>query len=262
MQTWRCSRNCCLQIMKNALRIKSLNPACQVVVFYRETMTTAFFEELYTEARRQGVLFVRYAPEKAPEVRIDGEQVVVSSDDLSLGHRIELRPDRMALAVALLSNPDNARLATLLNVNLVDTGFFEESEPKQRTTEFHRAGIYLCGLAHGPKTSQLNIAQALTAAEQAANLLAPGVVRTRSMVAVVDESHCMGCLTCVRVCPYGVPAIDPKREGKGGIMGASYIDPTNCQGCGTCPSECPGKAISLNYYRDEQVMVALGRWEA
>ncbi len=261
-QPWRCSRNCCLQIMKNALRIKSLNPDCQVVVFYRETMTTAFFEELYTEARRQGVLFVRYAPDKAPQVRLEDGQVVVAHDDLSLGHHIELRPDRLALAVALLPNPDNARLAALLKVNLVGAGFFEETEPKQRTTEFHRPGVYLCGLAHGPKTSQLNIAQALTAAGQAAALLAPGVIPTRRVVAVVDESHCMGCLTCVRICPYGVPTIDPQREGKGGIKGASYIDPVNCQGCGLCPSECPGKAISLNYYRDEQVMIALGRWEA
>ncbi len=71
----------------------------------------------------------------------------------------------------------------------------------------------------------------------------------------------MACLTCVRTCPYGVPTIDPQREGKGGIMGASYIDPVNCQGCGVCTSECPGKAIALNFYRDEQVMVALGSWE-
>ena len=259
---WRCSRNCCLQVMKNALRLKAVNPACQVVVLYRETMTTAFNETLYTEARRQGVLFVRYAPEAGPDVTVEQGQLVVRITDLSLGHRIELQPDRLALAVALLPNPDNSRLASLMQIDVLESGFFAETEPKQRMTEFHRSGVYLCGLAHGPKPSQLNIAQALTAAEQAARLLAPGTILTRRAVAVVDETHCMGCLTCVRTCPYGVPVIDAKRQGKGSIMGASYIDPTNCQGCGTCPSECPGKAISLNYYRDEQVMVALGSWEA
>ena len=260
-QPWRCSRNCCLQVMKNALRIKAINPDCQVVVLYRETMTTAFFEELYTEARRQGVLFVRYDPEGPPDVELEAGQLVVRLKDLSLGQTIVLRPDRLALAVALVPNQDNRRLASLLNVGLLENGFFEETEPKQRSTDFHRAGVYLCGLAHGPKTSQLNIAQALSAAEKAARLLSPGVIYPERVVAVVDEAHCMGCLTCVRTCPYGVPAIDPHREGKGGIMGASYIDPANCQGCGVCTSECPGKAISLNFYRDEQVMVGLGSWE-
>ncbi len=260
-QPWRCSRNCCLQVMKNALRIKTLNPSCQVVVLYRETMTTAFFEELYTEARRQGVLFVRYDPASPPAVELEGEQLVVRLKDLSLGQMIELHPHRLALAVALVPNPDNRRLAKLLNVDLLASGFFEETEPKQRGTESHRAGVFLCGLAHGPKTSQLNIAQALNAAEKVARLLSPGVIYPERVVAVVDETHCMACLTCVRTCPYGVPTIDPQREGKGGIMGASYIDPLNCQGCGVCTSECPGKAIALNFYRDEQVMVALGSWE-
>ncbi len=146
--------------------------------------------------------------------------------------------------------------------DVLPNGFFAETEPKQRSTDFHKPGVYLCGLAHGAKPSKLNVAQALAAAEEAARLLTPGELTARRAVAVVDQAHCMGCLTCVRVCPYGVPKIDPQREGKGGIMGASYIDPLLCQGCGTCPSECPGKAITLNHYHDDQVALALGSWEA
>jgi heterodisulfide reductase subunit A-like polyferredoxin len=74
------------------------------------------------------------------------------------------------------------------------------------------------------------------------------------MVAVVDEEKCTGCLTCVRVCPYDVPRINPTKVGAGAILGVAEIEAAACQGCGICPAECPAKAIQLQHYRDEQVL--------
>ena len=39
-----------------------------------------------------------------------------------------------------------------------------------------------------------------------------------SPVAVVDNSICVGCLTCVRACTFGAASIDPHLVGVGGIM--------------------------------------------
>jgi len=63
----------------------------------------------------------------------------------------------------------------------------------------------------------------------------------------------VACLTCVRICPYGVPRIDESAVGAGGIQGAAYIEPSVCQGCGTCVGECPAYAIELLHYRHSQV---------
>jgi heterodisulfide reductase subunit A-like polyferredoxin len=71
-------------------------------------------------------------------------------------------------------------------------------------------------------------------------------------VAVVDPERCVGCLTCVRICPYGVPKISNTRAGVGNLMGAAYIEPSVCHGCGTCVSECPAQAIQLMHYTDIQ----------
>ena len=49
-----CSRICCTNTMKNAIRIKMLNPNCQVVVLYKDIITYGFREQFYTEARRAG----------------------------------------------------------------------------------------------------------------------------------------------------------------------------------------------------------------
>ena len=72
-------------------------------------------------------------------------------------------------------------------------------------------------------------------------------------VAIVDESLCTGCLTCVRICPFGVPQIRPNLTGVGNIMGAATIEAAVCQGCGTCVAECPARAIQLMHYTDAQM---------
>ncbi|HHT9127138.1 MAG TPA: FAD-dependent oxidoreductase [Candidatus Wujingus californicus] len=55
--------------------------------------------------------------------------------------------------------------------------------------------------------------------------------------AFVDDKLCVGCLTCVRVCPFEVPKIKKAET-------TAYID-DDCQSCGLCIVECPAKAISF-----------------
>jgi heterodisulfide reductase subunit A-like polyferredoxin len=70
---------------------------------------------------------------------------------------------------------------------------------------------------------------------------------------VVDQSKCTGCLTCVRICPFGVPQVKPELTGTGNLLGAAYIEPAVCQGCGLCAAECPARAIQLMHYTTPQM---------
>ena len=78
-----CSRVCCADAIKNALKIKALSPETNVYVLYRDIRTYGFKESYYTKARQQGVVFVRYDEDRKPEVSRNGEGL--------RGHR--LRPD-------------------------------------------------------------------------------------------------------------------------------------------------------------------------
>ena len=53
----------------------------------------------------------------------------------------------------------------------------------------------------------------------------------------VNKEKCISCLTCVRICPFGVPTV--------GSMGEIAIDSFACQACGICAVECPVQAICM-----------------
>jgi heterodisulfide reductase subunit A-like polyferredoxin len=120
--------------------------------------------------------------------------------------------------------------------------------------DFVGEGIFVCGMAHYPKFIEECIANAQATAGRALTVLTKDKFYIGGVVARVDQSKCVGCLTCVRACPFGIPKVRYTDIGVGGIRGAAYIEPALCQGCGTCTAECPAKAIQLVAYKDEQVL--------
>ena len=139
-----------------------------------------------------------------------------------------------------------------------------EAHLKLRPMDFTREGVFLAGIAHYPKFIEETISQALATAGRAMTFLTKKHLEVGGTIAIVEQEKCVGCLTCVRVCPFHIPQIDVKAIGVGQIIGAAYIEPSLCTGCGTCTSECPANAIQLRHYRDDQLILAeepiLGQW--
>jgi formate dehydrogenase beta subunit len=63
--------------------------------------------------------------------------------------------------------------------------------------------------------------------------------------AQVNNGKCVSCLTCVRVCPLGIPHADERGE--------ITIDPVLCQACGMCALECPVQAIDINFHPRDSI---------
>jgi heterodisulfide reductase subunit A-like polyferredoxin len=277
-----CSRVCCTNTMKNATRIKILNPNCEVVVLFKNIITYGFREQYYTEARRRGVLFVRYTDQTEPRVEIIDERgemkewgdlppgdisftsLQVRAHEPILKEELVLHPDLLVVSTQVTPSDGTKQLAEILRVPLSSEGFFMEAHLKMRPMDFMEEGIFIAGMAHYPKFIEESIAHALAAAGRAITILSQELLFIGGVVAQVDQSKCVGCLTCTRTCPFGIPRIDPVVVGNGGIVGAAWIDPAQCQGCGTCTGECPATAIQLVNYRDEQIMLresaGLGAW--
>ncbi len=246
-----CSKICCSYAVRNALDLKAKNPEMEIFVLYREMRTFGMMEQLYTEAREKGVVFIRYSLENKPVVReTDGGGLEVTVIDHILDRPVTIAPDFISLQTAIQSRASE-ELATLFKVSLTPDGFFADSPAKMKPVDAETEGVFLAGLALGPKSIEESIAEAWAAAGRAMGLLCKDVVQVGGVVAEVDPDKCAVCCTCVRTCPFQVPYIDSSQ-------GAAYIDPGLCQGCGMCVSECPGKAISMASYADYQILAKVG----
>jgi len=252
-----CSRLCCSTALKNAIKLKELNPQAQVTILYRDIRTYGFKERLYTEARRAGVIFIRYDFDRKPEVSVGEDGLRVRVHEPVLGDKLELRPDLLVLSMPVVPSEGAHELASRLKIPLDMDGFFLEAHPKLRPVDFASDGVFMAGMAHYPKFLDETIAQAQAAAARAAVILSQESMLTNARVAVVDPARCVGCLTCVRACPYHVPQVTANFTGVGNIVGAAFIEAAMCHGCGICAAECPAKAIDLMHYRDAQMLAKL-----
>ncbi|NQT72842.1 MAG: FAD-dependent oxidoreductase [Chloroflexi bacterium] len=241
-----CSRVCCSHAVKNALKLKELNPDMDIYVLYRDMRTYAMKELKYREARDLGVTFVRYDAERKPEVIEESGKLKVKVFDAVLGIDLLIDANHVILSAGIRPQPDAIQFASKLKLPLTADGFYMEAHLKLRPLDFVNEGMYLSGLAHAPKFISESIAQAQGAASRAMTILSQSHLMTGGVISVVDEDKCVACLTCVRACPFGVP--------KFGDRNAVVIEAAACQGCGICASVCPRKAISLQHYKDEQVL--------
>ncbi len=251
-----CARICCTSALKNALKLKQLYPEAQITILYRDIRTYGFKERLYTEARKRGVRFVHYEFDQKPEVLLPTSEhgLQVRFWEPVLKRQVSLETEYIILSTPVVPPKDMQQLASRLKLSTDMDGFFLEAHVKLRPVDFAADGVFMAGMAHYPKLLDESIAQALAAASRAASLLSQEKMLTNARVAVVESSKCVGCLTCVRICPYEVPKVTPQYTGAGAILGAAYIEPATCHGCGTCVAECPARAIQLKHYTDVQIL--------
>jgi heterodisulfide reductase subunit A-like polyferredoxin len=249
-----CSRACCTVTAHNATRLKELNPELQVYVLCKDVRTYGFREAIYTQARERGVVYIRFDDDHKPQVTQENGAVVVKVHDTALHMPLTFQPDALVLSAAMVPPEGTRQLADMMRFACTMEGFMLEAHLKLRPVDFPTEGAYLCGGIQYPKFVDEAIAQAKAAAARASSILSQDMLEVGGQVAVVDMVKCTGCLTCVRICPYEAPTIDPELIGAGGIAGAAQIAPAACRGCGLCAGECPAKAIQLQHYRDEQVL--------
>ncbi len=240
-----CSRICCQAAVKNALAIKKQNPASQIFVLYRDMRTYGLLEDYYTEARKQGVIFIRFDREHPPNVISNGDGLSVTVKDHVLQQDIQINTDLLALSAGVTAT-DTKAVSDIMKLNRNPEGFFIEAHVKLRPVDMPGEGMFLCGMAHGPKLISETIAQSQAAASRAVTFLSKDTIQLSAITAKVDVDHCVKCLTCVRSCPFGVPKFNVEK-------GEIEIDDALCHGCGVCTAVCPRQAIQLSFYEDDQI---------
>jgi heterodisulfide reductase subunit A len=245
-----CSRVCCSQAIKNALKLKEMNPEMDVTILFRDMRTYGFKEDYYREAAEKDITFIRYEPDDRPQVDAveqDGKPVLrITVTDPILVKKLALDADLVALAAAVIPPATSDDVSKLFKVSLNPDGFFQEAHVKLRPVDFAADGIFLCGTAHYPKHITETISQALGAAGRAATVLSKDKIAAGAEIAHIIDELCVGCQGCMEICPYGAIFYD---EGRG----KCEINAVLCKGCGGCAATCPSGSIRLDGFRHDQI---------
>jgi len=249
-----CSKVCCNQAIKNALKLKELKPEMNIYVFYRDIRTYGFYEDYYEEARQKGVIFLHYEPEDKPGVsqeRKNGHSLIrIEGNDPVLGKKVAIKADILALSVPMVPMEEAKEVAMFYKVPLNQDNFFLEAHVKLRPVDFATDGVFVCGLAHAPKPLEESIAQAEAAASRASTILSRDTIVSEGIVASINEDLCSGCGICEILCPYKAITMNKERK-------VAEVNEALCKGCGTCCAACPSGAAQQRGFTANQVLAML-----
>lgn len=243
-----CSRVCCMHSMKNAQLAKDKMPDTEVAIYYMDIRAFGKgFEEFYKRSQEKyGIKFIRGRP--AAILGNPDETVTIRSEDSLLGKVTEYNYDMVVLAAGLVPPAGAEELRQTIGLSKSADGFLMEAHPKLRPVDTLTEGVFLAGVAQGPKDIPDSVAQASGAAARAAIPMVKGEVEIEPIVAVTDEDVCGGCAVCIELCPFG--ALTRENE-------QAQVNIALCHGCGTCVAACPSGAMDQSHFKTKQIMAQI-----
>ena len=252
-----CSKICCMYTAKHAMLTREKYPDTEVYVFYIDVRTPGKnFDEFYRRAVEE--YGVHYIKGMVGKVSPEGKKLLVQASDLILDRQLHIEADLVVLAAAIEPDKSARPLATMLTASMDTNDFFTEAHPKLRPVESPTAGVFLSGTCQGPKDIPETVAQAGAAAAKVIGLLAKDKLTGNPCVAEVNETMCIGCSTCERVCPYGAITYEDKEfrmpDRTTRVRRVAVVNPAVCQGCGGCTVACPSGALDLKGFKNTQIM--------
>ena len=250
-----CSRYCCAATVATSVQLASRGAAVHQYHLYRDMRTYGKFETMYTESRKLGSVYLKFADDAPPTVaRADSGGLLVTMRDVLTGNEELAIPADLVVLVTGMIPRKNEELIGVLKLPVDKDGFFNEIHPKLRPVETVVDGVFIAGACQGPKNSSESVASGLAAVTQSAVILKKGFAELDPLVAVVHTDACTACGLCLDACPYG--AIE---MGLAGDRQVAVISETGCKGCGGCVPYCPENAIDLLGYTDAQITAMIDK---
>ena len=180
-----CSAVCCMSATKQAMITREHAPGIDTTIFYIDIRAQGkgfdrFYERSIAES---GVHYVR---SMISRVIPNPEDDTLSINYATCDHQIRQDIfDLVVLSVGLCPNPSFVKLAQRIGLQLTSNGFCATDPLDMVATS--RPGIFVCGVAQGPKDVPDSVQQGSSAAERAMALLVDSRGALVSVQPVPDE---------------------------------------------------------------------------
>jgi heterodisulfide reductase subunit A len=234
---------CCMTAIKNARYIKHYYPDTDATIYYIDIRTPCREHEEYNkEARNTGVKFVRGKVAEVVEDPIT-KNLVLSGEDTLTGEVFETEVDMVVLSTSMIPPAKQDELRALLKVERATDGFVKEFHLCLAPVDTKKLGVYIAGVAQGPKSIPEAVGSAKGAASSASTPMINKQIEIAMIRSVADEKRCSGCELCAEICPYEAITMNDR---------IAVVNEMDCRGCGACAAICPSSAITLRNFTDEQ----------
>ncbi|MDS1029981.1 4Fe-4S binding protein [Bacillota bacterium LX-D] len=205
----------------------------QKVYYLARLMKTASagYEELYREARKAGVVFIKYQQVEFEELANNCVKLT-AWDDYG---EICFPQAYLIIAQANLPNNDAETIAKKLRLKVDDQGILSEEKFYLYPVLTNRKGVFVLDF-QGDSLEWSRCEQQLEQiwAEICKDINSP----SNEEHVLIDAEKCAFCYTCYRVCPHGAMTPDLDKAAMKNLTEA-------CSGCGLCAAFCPANAIKL-----------------
>jgi heterodisulfide reductase subunit A2 len=239
-----CSRICCMTAVKNARLIKRQNPQAEILILYRDIqMYGTKKEQMLWDARSEGIAFDVYTEDRAPVV----EDGTVRYHQSLMGEDMAIPCDLVVLSTPLVAREDAAHFSQLLRVPIDQNNFFLEAHAKLRPLDFATDGIFVCGSARYPATTEEARSQGFGVAARVASILFKDKLVISALVAKIDAETCVGCKGCMEMCPYDAISYSAEKN-------ICEVNEILCKGCGACAATCPSQSALLKGFKPQQLL--------
>jgi heterodisulfide reductase subunit A len=142
-----CSRVCCMYTAKHASIVKDRIKGAEIYVSYIDVRAYGKgYEEFYKSTQESGVFYIRGIP---GEITQSENGLLVRVEDMLSGEMREIEVDIVILATGVRPRPETDELCNILSIERDGYGFMKvDSMTPSRTS---MEGIFVCGMASGPK---------------------------------------------------------------------------------------------------------------
>ena len=249
-----CSRVCCMYSLKFSHIIREKIPDAEIYQLYIDLRCFGKgYEEFYNRLQEEGVNFIRGRAAEVTdlaETSAEKGKLIVVCEDTLISRQRRIPVDMVVLSTGLEARADAGETAKLFSLSRSADGFFLEKHPKLDPVATMADGIFVAGCCQGPKDIPDTVAQASAAAARVLSMISKGSVEIEATTAMVDETLCSGCKTCLELCPYKAISFNDEKK-------LASINEALCKGCGTCAAACPSGAIVSRHFTTEQILAQI-----